>query len=78
MIMQGAAVLWISKLQSIVATSTAEAEYIASATATKEGLGVRKLLGDIYGRVATLNLKVDNQAAIVLISVHTAGKSGRC
>jgi hypothetical protein len=77
MLMQGAAVLWISKLQSIVATSTAEAEYIASATATKEGLWVRKLLGDIYGRVATLNLKVDNQAAIVLISEHTAGKSGR-
>jgi transposase InsO family protein len=77
MIMQGAAVVWISKLQPIVATSTAEAEYIAAATATKEGLWVRKLLGDIYGTVSPLNLKVDNQSAIVLISEHTAGKSGR-
>jgi Reverse transcriptase (RNA-dependent DNA polymerase)/Integrase core domain/GAG-pre-integrase domain len=77
MMMQGAAVLWISKLQPIVATSTAEAEYIASATATKEGLWVRKLLGDIHGKVSTVNLKVDNQSAIVLISEHTAGKSGR-
>jgi hypothetical protein len=77
MILQGAAVLWISKLQPVVATSTTEAEYIASATATKEGLWVRKLLGDIYGTVSAVNLKVDNQAAIVLISEHTAGKSGR-
>jgi hypothetical protein len=74
-IMQGAAVFWISKLQSIVATSTAVAE-MASATATKEGLWIRKLLGDIYGKVATLNLTVNNQAGIVL-SEYTAGKSGR-
>jgi hypothetical protein len=48
MIMQAAAVLWISTLQSIFATSTAEAEYIASVTATKEGLWERKLLHNIY------------------------------
>jgi hypothetical protein len=69
--------VWISKLQPIVATSTSEAEYIASATASKEGLWVRKLLGDLQGQVKALHLKVDNQAAIVLISEHTAGKSGR-
>jgi hypothetical protein len=77
MLMQGAAVLWLSKLQSIVATSTTEAEYIAAAMGTKEGLWVRKLLGDIYGRVSPLKLMVDNQAAVVLISEHTAGQSGR-
>jgi hypothetical protein len=77
MIMQAAAVLWISKLQSTFATSTAEAEYIASLTATKEGLWVRKLLQNIYTSVVTLNFKVDNQTAAFLISKHTAGKSGR-
>jgi hypothetical protein len=77
MLMQGAAVLWISKLQSTVATSTTEAEYVAASTATKEGLWVRKLLGEIYGRVSPLHLRVDNQAAIVLISENTAGQSGR-
>jgi hypothetical protein len=77
MIMQNAAVVWLSKLQSIVATSTAEAEYIAAATATKEGLWVRKLLGEVYGRVSPLNLVVDNQSAVVLISQHTAGRSDR-
>jgi hypothetical protein len=34
MLMNGAAVLWISKLQSVVATSTTEAEFIAAAMAT--------------------------------------------
>ena len=77
MLMQGAAVLWISKLQSLVATSTTEAEFIAAAMGTKEGLWVRKLLGELYGHVQPLHLCVDNQAAIVLISEHTAGQSGR-
>jgi hypothetical protein len=77
MLMQGAAVLWLSKLQSVVATSTAEAEYIAAAVATKDGLWVRKLLAELCGKVSALNLKVDNQSAVVLISEHTAGQSGR-
>jgi hypothetical protein len=47
---QGAAIVWISKLQPTVATSKSE-EYIASATATKKGLWVRKLLGDLQGQV---------------------------
>jgi hypothetical protein len=77
MMMQGAAVAWISKLQSIVATSTAEAEYIVAAMACKQGLWVHKMLGDIYGKVSPLILRVDNQPAIVLITEHTAGQSGR-
>jgi hypothetical protein len=77
MLMHGAAVLWISKLQSVVATSTTEAEFIAAAMATKEGLWVRKLLGEMNGEVTLLTLYVDNQAAVVLISEHTAGQNGR-
>ena len=77
MLMRGAAVFWMSKLQSIVATSTTEAEYIAAAMSTQEGLFVRKLLAELHGRVSCLNLAVDNQSAVVLISEHTAGQSGR-
>ena len=77
MCMQGAAVAWLSKLQSIVATSTAESEYVSAVTATKEGLWVRTLLAEIYGNVSPLHLKVDNQSAVVLISENTAGQSGR-
>jgi hypothetical protein len=77
MMMQGAAVSWTSKLQSVVATSTAEAEYIAAATGSKEGLWARKMLGEIYGKVSPLMLRIDNEPAIVLITEHTAGQSGR-
>jgi hypothetical protein len=77
MMMQDAAVSCTSKLQSIVATSTAEAEFIAAAMASKEGLWVRKMLGDIYGEVSPLMLRVDNKTAIDLLTEHTAGKGGR-
>ena len=77
LIMHGAAVMWISRLQSIVATSTAESEFIAACTAMKGGLWVRKLLSELYGHVAPLRLRIDNHAAIILISEHTAGQSGR-
>lgn len=73
----GRAVLWFSKLQSVVATSTAEAEYIAAAAATKESLWVRKMLGEITGAVQPIDLRVDNQSAIKLITQNTAGQSGR-
>jgi hypothetical protein len=36
--LNGRAVMWMSKLQSIVATSTAEAEFISAATGVKEAL----------------------------------------
>ena len=77
LIRNGAAVLWLSKLQSIAATSAAEAEYIAAAVAAKDGLWVRKLLGEIYGQVTSLKLNVDNQSAFVLISEDTTRQSGR-
>lgn len=77
MLMHGAAILWISKLQSVVATSTTEAEFIAAAMGTKEGLWVRKMLAEMSGIAQPLKLAVDNQAAVVLVAEHTAGQSGR-
>ena len=75
--MNGTAVAWSSKLQSVVATSTTEAEFISAASATKEALWVRKILGELCGKVVPVQLRVDNQAALTLITQHTAGKSGR-
>jgi hypothetical protein len=40
----GHSISWLSKLRSIVTTSTTEAEFVASATAAKEGLWLRKFL----------------------------------
>lgn len=43
----GAAVSWLSKKQSIIALSTAEAEYVVLSLATQEALWLRRLLKDI-------------------------------
>jgi hypothetical protein len=75
--LHGGAVLWGSKLQSVVATSTAEAEYIAAAYAAKEALWLRKVLSDVYGHVSPIVLHCDNQSALHLMTQHTAGVSGR-
>lgn len=76
-LMHGGAVLWRSKLQTVVAASTCEAEYIAAAAAAKEVLWVRKLLGEMNGRVERIRLYGDNQSALALMQQHTPGASGR-
>jgi hypothetical protein len=70
-------ITWFSKQQSIVTTSTTEAEFVASAMAAKEGLWLRKLLSEplIYAR--EFDLLCDNEAAISLMKNKSAGVSGR-
>jgi hypothetical protein len=61
------AVTWSSRKQSIVALSTAEAEYVAAAHSTKEALWLRQFL-DEFSKVVDgpIRLNCDNQAAIAL------------
>ena len=73
----GRAVVWLSQLQSVVATSTTEAEFIAAATTVKEGLWLRKLLSEIRGFVTPVRLMCDNQSSVKLIKQPTAGQRGR-
>jgi transposase InsO family protein len=70
-------IAWLSKLQPIVTTSTTEAEFVAAATATKEGLWMRKLLTVFKGTATQFILKGDNEACIQLIRNKTAGVGGR-
>ena len=66
--MNGAAVSWASILQPTVAQSTTEAEYMASAAATKEALWHRKLRRDMQLRAdALMQLLGDNQGALALV-----------
>ena len=50
-----------------MALSSCEAEYIAAATASCQGVWLARLLGELRGEEAgTVTLKVDNQSVIQL------------
>jgi ribonuclease HI len=66
-ILHGGAVCWSSRLQPTVAVSTAEAEYMAAASAVKEALWLRKLLAVFHIDFTPVEVFSDNQAAIKLI-----------
>jgi hypothetical protein len=70
-------IVWMSRLQSIVATSTAEAELIAAAMTVKEVLWLRKVLAEISQKEQQISLFCDKEATIHLIRNTTAGVSGR-
>jgi hypothetical protein len=65
--MHGGAISWNSRLQPTVAVSTAEAEYMAAASAVKEALWLRKLMSDFGTKIGTLKIYGDNQGAIKLL-----------
>ena len=59
------AVSWSSKLQSLVALSTTEAEYIAAVDTGKEIVWMRQFLGELgYPQHGPSILRMDNQSAI--------------
>jgi len=62
----GSAITWSSKQQSIVALSTCEAEFIAMAETTKEALWLRTFMCELGFSKKTLQMYADNQGAIKL------------
>ena len=60
---------WRSKKQTCVATSTCEAEYIASCLPTKESIWLARLLLELenHEKPSTVLIKIDNEGTI-----HTA------
>ncbi len=62
----GAAISWKSKKQASVAISTAEAEYMALASATQEGVWLQKILEDFGEPTVPIVIHEDNQAAIAM------------
>jgi len=63
-LMGDGAVTWKSKRQNVVATSTAEAEYIALYHGTQEAIWISRLLVELKLTAAPVCIKVDNQSAI--------------
>jgi hypothetical protein len=65
----GGPISWVSRLQSTVAQSTCEAEYISAASAAKEAIWLRYLFQYIDPVVVEnpILMAVDNQSALALI-----------
>ena len=62
-----APISWLSLKQNVVALSTCEAEYVATATSACQVVWLRRLLGELTGVEAHPSaLMVDNQPAIAL------------
>ena len=61
------AISWRSRKQELIALSTAEAEYIATTHAAKEGIWLQRLIQELYDIAITpTTLYCDNQAALTL------------
>ncbi|GJU82393.1 hypothetical protein Tco_1284758, partial [Tanacetum coccineum] len=79
-VLNGGAVDWKSAKQSIFATSSAEAEYIAAFDASKEAVWVRKFIYEL-GVVPTIekpiNMYCDNTGAIAIANESRITKGAR-
>jgi hypothetical protein len=65
------AISWQSLKQKVVALSSCDAEYIATATASIQGVWLGRLLGELMNKTARRPLlKIDNKSAISLIKNH--------
>eukprot|EP00171_Calliarthron_tuberculosum_P020616 IDg20616t1 len=62
----GGAVSWRSRKQTVVATSSCKAEYIASCLATKEALWISRLLSNVHGdaKPKPITIHIDKSRSI--------------
>ena len=66
-LLDGGAITWSSRKEELVTLSTAEAEYVAATHAAKEGLWLRRFLGEVFRPLLyPTTLHCDNQATIAL------------
>lgn len=65
-VFNGGPICWSSQKQDIVATSTAEAEYIALSHGAKEAIWLRQMLSDLKISCVSIPMYIDNQSAIKL------------
>ena len=64
-------ITWHSKRQTIVAQSTAEAEYVAAAKSTNQAVRLRKVMADVKSaQTRPTILLCDNKAAIAIVTTR--------
>ncbi|KAH9659090.1 Integrase catalytic domain-containing protein [Citrus sinensis] len=60
----GAAISWVSKLQTVVVLSTIEAEYMAATQAFKEAIWIQRLLKELGHKQQKIPVFYDSQSAL--------------
>ena len=78
--MAGSAISWCSKKQTVVATSSCEAEYIAMSMACKEAIWMRRLLSNIpitTDLMKGLVLLADSQSAMKLADKESINRRNK-
>lgn len=60
----GGAVSWLSKMQTVVALSTIEAEYMAATQACKEAIQIQRLLEEFGHKQPKITVYCDSQSAL--------------
>lgn len=77
-LLNGVAIIWISRKQSCVATSTTHAEYMSLTTANRETMWFRQLLEDIgYPQDRPTPVFEDNLGCILLSENHGTTKQSK-
>ncbi|GJZ97201.1 hypothetical protein Tco_0669654 [Tanacetum coccineum] len=64
--LSGGTISWVLKLQSVVAMSTTEVEYVTAAQASKEVVWLKMLLKELGYKQEKITLFCDNQSALYL------------
>jgi len=68
----GGAIAWESKIQTAVASSTTEAEYVAAAMIAKEAIWLQRLVRELSGSAEPVTMPCDSKGAIALMSNPTS------
>ena len=65
-LIDGGAISWSLKRQSLVTLSTAEGEYVTTTHTTKEAIWLREFISEVYEPQGPMTLHSDSQSAIAL------------
>jgi len=67
LLLWGSPILWVSKLQTITALSSCEAEYVQACLAARDVVWIRRVLREIFlPQQAATTMYIDNQSAMKL------------
>jgi hypothetical protein len=73
----GAPIIWKSKLQTIVALSTCDGEFISAAAAVREALWFQKIYLFVMNYPESIKLYCDNESALSLLKSSVSKVTGR-